>query len=218
MKWLGEQQLRPASAAMSRPGAQPASLASRARSIARLRSSVARPTEPFSVARGDRAGQAARVTSPTRVVRHFAVAQAFYIAGSSVDLTLTGIVGARIAPRPELATLPFSLLFVAAGLTTFVVSRGIGRFGHRATFVTAGLVAALGGMVSAVAIARGSFGLFCAGTAIVGASNASAGYYRYLAADTNPDARARAVSTVLAGGLVAALAGPFLATGVRNLT
>ena len=158
------------------------------------------------------------MSTPARVVRHLAVAQAFYIAASSVDLTLTGIVGAAIAPRPALATLPFSLLFVAAGLTTFLTSRSIGRFGHRATFVAAGMVAAVGGTVSAIAIAHGSFGLFCVGTAVVGASNASAGYYRYLAADTNPDARARAVSTVLAGGLVAALAGPFVATALRDVT
>ena len=158
------------------------------------------------------------MSSPAQVVRHLAVAQAFFIAASSVDLTLTGIVGAHIAPRPALATLPFSLLFVAAGLTTFLASRSISRFGHRATFVAAGLVAAVGGTISAVAIARGSLGLFCLGTAVVGASNASAGYYRYLAADTNPDARARAVSTVLAGGLVAALAGPFVATALRDVT
>lgn len=158
------------------------------------------------------------MSSARGVVRHLAVAQAFFIAASSVDLTLTGIVGAAIAPRPGLATLPFSLLFVAGGLTAFLASRSISRFGHRATFVGAGLVAALGGTVSAVAIARGSFVLFCVGTAVVGASNASAGYYRYLAADTNPDARARAVSTVLAGGLVAALAGPFVATALRDAT
>lgn len=158
------------------------------------------------------------MTSAPRVVRHLAVAQAFFIAASSVDLTLTGVVGARIAPTPALATLPFSLLFVAAGLSTFVASRCIGRFGHRPTFVAAGLVAALGGTLSAVAVARGSFALFCLGTAVVGASNATAGYYRYLAADTNPDARARAVSTVLAGGLVAALVGPFAATALRDVT
>jgi MFS family permease len=158
------------------------------------------------------------VSSAPHVVRHLAIAQAFAVAGSSVDLTLTGIVGTLVAPRPALATLPFSLLFVAAGLTTFVASRCIGRFGHRATFVVAGLVAAAGGTVSALAIARGSFGLFCVGTALVGASNATVGYYRYLAADTNPDARARAVSTVLAGGLLAALAGPFVATAVRDVT
>lgn len=158
------------------------------------------------------------MTPPARVVRHLAVAQAFYVAGSSVDLTLTGIVGARVAPRPDLATLPFSLLFVAAGVTTFLASRAIGRFGHRATFVVSGLVAAVGGSVSALAIAHGSFGLFCVGTAVVGASNATAGYYRYLAADTNPGGRARAVSTVLAGGLVAALAGPFVATALRDVT
>ncbi|SEP65535.1 MFS transporter [Microlunatus flavus] len=158
------------------------------------------------------------MSSAPGVVRHLAVAQAFFIAASSVDLTLTGIVGASVAPRPDLATLPFSLLFVAGGLTTFLASRSIGRFGHRATFVAAGLVAAGGGTISALAIARGSFVLFCLGTAVVGASNATAGYYRYLAADTNPATRARAVSTVLAGGLVAALAGPFVATALRDVT
>ena len=50
-----------------------------------------------------------------RVVRHLAVSQALYVGGSTVDLTLTGIVGASIAPTPGLATLPFSALFVAAG-------------------------------------------------------------------------------------------------------
>jgi MFS family permease len=157
------------------------------------------------------------VVAHPRVVRHLAVAQALYVAGSTVDLTLTGIVGASMAPTPALATLPFSALFVAAGLATFFVSRAIGRYGHRRTFVAAGLVAAAGGAVSAAAIGTGTFALFCAGTAIVGAANASAGYYRYLAADTNPEARARAVSTVLAGGLIAALVGPFLATGLRDV-
>jgi len=218
MKWLGEQQAIRASSATSSSRPYAASIASRARSIARLRSSTARLTGGVSLAAPRPAGQAAPVTRAPHVVRHLAVAQAFFVAASSVDLTLTGIVGATTAPTPALATLPFSLLFVAAGLTTFVASRCIGRFGHRATFVASGLVAALGGTVSAVAIAHGSFALFCLGTAVVGASNATAGYYRYLAADANPGARARAVSTVLAGGLVAAVAGPFVATALRDVT
>ena len=153
-------------------------------------------------------------TSP--VVRHLAVAQGLSIAGSSVDLTLTGIVGARIAPTPELATLPFSVIFLAAGLTTFAVSRAIGRFGHRRVFVGVAAAAAVSGCVSAAAIQLGTFWLFCAGTALIGVYQAGSGYYRYLAADSTPEARPRAVATVLAGGLVAAIVGPFALKHLRR--
>ncbi len=74
------------------------------------------------------------------------------------------------------------------------------------------------GCVSAVAIQFGLFWLFSLGTALIGVYGAGAGYYRYLAAESMPQARARAVTTVLAGGLVAAIIGPFLATALRDAT
>ena len=157
-----------------------------------------------------------RNTSP--VVRHLTVAQGLAVAGSSVDLTLTGIVGARIAPTAQLATLPFSAIFLAAGLSTFVVSRAIGRFGYRRVFIAAAAAAAVSGCVSAAAIQLGNFWLFCAGTALIGVYQAGAGYYRYLAAESMPGARPRAVATVLAGGLVAAIVGPFAATALSDAT
>lgn len=157
-----------------------------------------------------------RPSSPT--VRHLTIAQALYVGGSTVDLTLTGIVGAQLSPATALATLPFSIIFVAAGISTFFISRAIGALGHRTVFVIAGWIAALSGVVSAIAIQTHLFWLFCIGTALIGTYTASAGYYRYLAAESTPHERARAVSTVLAGGLVAAIVGPFLATTVRNVT
>lgn len=155
---------------------------------------------------------------PSSTVRHLTIAQALYVGGSTVDLTLTGIVGAHLAPSSALATLPFSIIFLAAGISTFFISRIIGTLGHRTAFVTAGCIAALSGVVSAIAIQTQLFWLFCIGTALIGVYTASAGYYRYLAAESMPHERARAVSAVLAGGLVAALVGPFLATIVRNVT
>lgn len=158
----------------------------------------------------------ARTTLP--VVRHLTVAQGLSIAGSSVDLTLTGIVGARIAPTPALATLPFSVIFLAAGLSTFVVSRAIGRFGYRRVFIVIAIAAAVSGCVSAAAIQLGAFWLFCVGTSLIGVYQAGTGYYRYLAAESMPGERPRAVATVLAGGLVAAIVGPFAATALRDAT
>ncbi len=157
-----------------------------------------------------------RTTSP--VVRHLTFAQGLATAGASVDLTLTGIVGARIAPTPALATLPFSAIFLAAGLSTFVVSRAIGRFGYRRVFIAIAIAAAVSGCVSAAAIQLGEFWLFCAGTSLIGVYSAGTGYYRYLAAESMPAERPRAVATVLAGGFVAAVVGPFAATALRDAT
>src|SRR6218665_2439937 len=136
----------------------------------------------------------------------------------SVDLTLTGIVGAHLAPTRALATLPFSLIPVVAATTTFALSRWIGRSGYRRVFTCAAAVAVPAGLVSALAVHQHAFWLFCLGTALIGVYQAGAGYYRYAAAESNPTERARAVSTVLAGGLVAALVGPFLATAVGGFT
>ncbi len=152
------------------------------------------------------------------VVRHLTGAQALYIGGTTVDLTLTAVVGAKLAPVMALATIPFTTIYVTAALSTFFISRAISRFGHRRTFIGISCIAAVSGLVSAAAIQLDLFWLFCVGTGLIGIYGAGCGYYRYLAADSMPQARARAVTTVLAGGLVAALVGPFLATAVRGFT
>lgn len=152
------------------------------------------------------------------LVRKLTVAQALYVAGTTVDLTLTGIVGARLAPTPALATLPYASIFLAAGLSTGWISRALTHYLPRQVFAVTGLSAAIAGLISAFGVQHSSFWIFCVGTALVGIYTAGAGYYRYLAAEAEPETRARAVSRVLAGGLVAAIVGPFLATSLRDLT
>lgn len=152
------------------------------------------------------------------LVRRLTVAQALFVAGTTVDLTLTGIVGARLAPSPGLATLPYASIFLAAGISTTVISRALGRFQARHVLTVTALFAAVSGVVSAIGVQTSSFWLFFAGTALVGVYTAGAGYYRYLAAESVPDERAGAVSLVLSGGLAAAIIGPFLATALRDVT
>ncbi|MFE6735309.1 MFS transporter [Microbacterium sp. NPDC057650] len=152
-----------------------------------------------------------------RIARRLAPSQALAVFGSSIDLTLTAIVGHHLAPTDTLATLPFSLIAVGALSSTFLVSRLIGRLGYRRTFVLFSGAAVASGLISALAVHWGSFWLLCAGTFLIGLYGAATGYYRYAAADSAEGARAAAVTTVLAGGLVAALIGPFLATWTANL-
>lgn len=152
-----------------------------------------------------------------RAARVLAVCQALYTSSVSIDLTLTGLVGYTLADDKALATLPFSLITVAAALTTIFASFLMARIGRRAGFVLGAGVGALGGAVSVWAIFHHSFWAFCTGTATVGVFQAFAQYYRLAAADAvGVEGKGRAISTVLTGGVVAAVCGPLLAAWSKD--
>src|SRR5919202_1551866 len=84
--------------------------------------------------------------------------------------------------------------------------------------VVGAVFAAVGGLVPVWAVATHDFLLFCAGTALVGAYQGFAVYYRYAAADdAPPERRPRVISYVVGAGVVAAVGGPFIAIGSRHL-
>ncbi len=152
-----------------------------------------------------------------RNARVLALCQALYTSSVSIDLTLTGLVGYTLADDKALATLPFSLITVAAALTTIFASFLMARIGRRAGFALGAAVGAAGGAISVHAIFAHSFWLFCCGTATVGVFQAFAQYYRLAAADAvDTQSKSRAISTVLTGGVVAAVLGPALAAWSRD--
>ncbi len=152
-----------------------------------------------------------------RNARVLALCQALYTSSVSIDLTLTGLVGYTLADDKALATLPFSLITVAAALTTIFASFLMARIGRRAGFALGAAVGAAGGAISVHAIFIHSFWLFCCGTATVGVFQAFAQYYRLAAADAvDAPSKGRAISTVLTGGVIAAVLGPALAAWSRD--
>jgi MFS family permease len=147
-----------------------------------------------------------------------ALCQGLYVCGISVDLTLTGITGYQLAPDKALATLPFALITVGAALVTVGAAFVLGRLGRRLGFALGSLSGALGGLTSVYATFHGLFWIFCIGTALIGAYQGFAQYYSIAAADSVDTAhKSRAISTVLAGGVLAAIAGPALAAATRDL-
>jgi MFS family permease len=147
-----------------------------------------------------------------------ALAQALYVCGISVDLTLTGITGYQLAPDKVLATLPFALITVGAAIVTVAAAFILGRIGRRLGFATGSLCGATGGLISVFATMHGNFWLFCVGTALIGAYQGFAQFFSIAAADSvEPARKSRAISTVLAGGVLAAIAGPALAAATRDL-
>jgi len=159
-----------------------------------------------------------RALAGRRNARILATCQGLYIAAISIDLTLTALTGHMLAPNKALATLPFALITVAGAAVTWFASLLMQRIGRRAGFALGGLAGTSGGLLSVWAVFHADFWLFCAGTALVGVFQAFAQYYRLAAADAVPAAaKARAIALVMAGGVIAAIAGPALAAWSRDL-
>ena len=147
-----------------------------------------------------------------------AIAQGLFTAAVSIDLTLTGLTGYQLAPDKSLATLPFALITVAGAIATLFASLLMQRIGRRRGFVLGASTCAVGGLVSVWAVFHDAFWVFCLGTAAVGVFQAFAQYYRLAAADSvETDHKARVISMVLAGGVIAAVLGPALAAWSKNL-
>jgi MFS family permease len=147
-----------------------------------------------------------------------AVCQALFTAALSIDLTLTGLTGYQLAPDKSLATLPFAMITVAGAIVTLFASLLMQRIGRRWGFALGAAICAIGGLISVWSVLHADFWMFCVGTAAVGVFQAFAQYYRLAAADAvHGDAKARAISAVLAGGVIAAILGPALAAWSRDL-
>lgn len=143
--------------------------------------------------------------------------QALMNSGNSLLIATSALVGFRLAPDKSLATLPLALQFFTSMLTTVPASFLMKAIGRRGGFMVGTLLGLAGAGLAAFAIVAGSFLHFCLAAALVGAFNGFGTYYRFAAADVaTPDYRARAISYVMAGGVVAALVGPNLAHWTSN--
>lgn len=140
--------------------------------------------------------------------------QTLFLIASITVMTLSGVVGQQLSPDPGLATLPIAMMMIGTLISTLPASLYMKRVGRRAGLITGvGLGGVAGGLLSFSAIALDSFWLFCAGNFLLGLYQGFAMYYRFAAADVaNPSFRSRAISYVMAGGVVAAFLGPWNAS------
>jgi len=146
-----------------------------------------------------------------------AICHGIFTCAISIDLTLTALTGWQLAPTPALATLPFALITVAGAVSTLFVAHLLRRIGRQLGFALGSFIGALGGLLSVWAVFHGDFWIFCLGTAGVGVYQAFAQYYRLAAADSVQSAyKSRAISIVLAGGVIAAIIGPMLAAWSKD--
>lgn len=146
------------------------------------------------------------------------VCQVLAVSSSSIMVTESSLVGARLATDLRLATLPAALLPLATLLTIFPAAQIMARVGRRAGFSVGAALGLLGGAIATLAILRASFALFCGGICCVGAYNGFATFYRFAATESvEPERREQALAWVMSAGVLAAVLGPWLANATQGV-
>ena len=147
-----------------------------------------------------------------------ALAQGLFLTNNVTFIAINGLVGLNLAPVAWMATLPVVGYVVGSALSTGLVARAQARFGRKVSFQLGLLVALLSCAMGAFAVLAQSFGLLLVATVVAGYYNANAQLYRFAAVELcTPDYREKAVSLVMAGGLMGAVIGPNLALRSKSL-
>ncbi len=138
-------------------------------------------------------------------------AQAILGAQMPMIFTIAGLAGQTLASNVCWATLPITMSVVGSMLAATPLSALMQRYGRRAGFVVGALGGMLGAAIGAWGLLTSSFTLFLIGAFFTGIYMSAQGFYRFAAADTaSPEFRPKAISWVMAGGLLSAVIGPQL--------
>ena len=143
--------------------------------------------------------------------------QGLLLINNVVFIAVNGLVGLSLAPVGWMATLPITAYVAGGALATTLVARHQRRYGRQRTFQLGLLVAIASAGVCAYAAISRNFWLLCAATRVAGYYNANGSLYRFAAVElVKPEFKERAISWVLAGGILGAVVGPNLASWSRD--
>jgi len=149
------------------------------------------------------------VTTSYRNIFILACCQALLLTNSAGLIAMNALVGYSLVDTKTLATLGATTYVLGSALATMPMSLWMAKVGRRRGFMAGALVNVLGCAIAVVALLQGSFVLYCVATAVIGIYNAVGLQYRFAATEVAaPADKARAISLVLAGGIVGGFLGP----------
>ncbi len=153
-----------------------------------------------------------------RDIALLAACQALLLTNSAGLISMSALVGYSLTDVKAIATLGATAYVLGSALATMPASLWMARVGRRTGFMTGALVNVGGCALATLALTVHSFALFCAATAVIGVYNAIGLQYRFAAAEiAAPADRAKAISLVLAGGIVGGFLGPETTRWGRDL-
>lgn len=147
------------------------------------------------------------------------LAQALGGASASIVIATGPLVGYMMLDQDKsLATLPVSAMVLGTAFGTIPAGMIMRRFGRRAGFTGAAILGVLSGLLASFAVFRDNFLLFSLACSMGGFAGAFVQQYRFAAADTASDAfKPKAISWVLAGGVLAGIVGPQTVIATKDM-
>jgi MFS family permease len=146
-----------------------------------------------------------------------ALCQGLFLTNNVTFIAINGLVGLALAPFGWMATLPVMGYVVGGALSAPLVARLQRQHGRKRSFQMGLVVAMLSAALCAYAVSSQQFWLLVLATVVAGFYNANAGLYRFAGPElVDAQHKEKAISLVLAGGILGAFAGPNLASGTRN--
>ena len=148
-----------------------------------------------------------------------ATSQAIVGSAAPISISIGALAGHYLLDADKsLATAPVTGFNLGVALGALPAAALIRAVGQRNGFMTGTAVTALGGLIATMALFSGSFWLFAAGLMVIGFGGAFVQQFRFAAADNAPsEFKARAISFVLAGGVITAILGPQIVIFTREL-
>ncbi len=132
--------------------------------------------------------------------------QALGGANPALVVALSSLVGQKMASSPDLATLPVGIFNLGLAVGILPAAYLMRRLGRQGGYIIGALLGIGAGLLAAAGIYSLSFVMFCVGTLLAGLYASYVQSYRFAAADDASDTfRPKAISWVMAGGLLGAI-------------
>ena len=158
------------------------------------------------------------MTTSYRNVFLLACCQALLLTNGAGLIAMNGLVGYSLVDAKALATLGATTYVLGSAAATMPMSLWMAKVGRRRGFMAGALINVGGCALAAIALWLHSFALYCLATAVIGVYNAIGLQYRFAAAEVSTKAdKARAISLVLAGGIVGGFLGPAITRWGKDL-
>lgn len=148
-----------------------------------------------------------------------AASQAIIGSAAPIAISMGALAGQYLLGADKsLATAPITGFNLGVALGALPAAAIIRWLGQRGGFMTGTVVTALGGLIATLALFHSSFWLFAFALLVIGIGGAFVQQFRFAAADNAPpEFKARAISFVLAGGIITAILGPQIVIFTREL-
>ena len=153
-----------------------------------------------------------------RLIGTLFAANTTFMGAQITAFTLMSIIGADLGGSDAAAGIPSTVSMIGRAAAGYPIGWLMDRLGRRAGLTVGYMLGVLSGIICVLAIGNSSLIGFCVGVALSGMARGTSEQSRYIAAEAEvPERRAKAIGFIVAGGTIAAIAGPLLVDPASNL-